>query len=156
LAKERLIRRVTFDLTGLPPTPEEVDAFLADKSPDAYEKLLTRLLGSERYGERWGRHWLDVARFAESGGYEFDGDRAGAYHYRDFVIKALNRDMPYDQLVRWQLAGDALLPNDFLATSATSFVVAGPYPGQTTAKTLEPIRYDHLDDMLSTTGSALL
>src|SRR6185295_2332347 len=150
LAKERLIRRVTFDLTGLPPTPEEVDAFLADKSPDAYEKLLTRLLGSERYGERWGRHWLDVVRFAESGGYEFDGDRAGAYQYRDFVIKALNADMPYDQFIRLQLAGDKMIPGDYMAGSASGFLVAGPYPGQTTAKTLEPIRYDQLDDMVST------
>ncbi|HKI31637.1 MAG TPA: PSD1 and planctomycete cytochrome C domain-containing protein [Gemmataceae bacterium] len=155
-AREKLIRRAFFDLIGLPPTPAEIDAFLNDTSPDAYAKLLDRLLVSERYGERWARHWLDVARFAESGGYEFDKDRPGAYHYRDFVIKALNRDMPYDQFVRWQLAGDGLLPNDFLATSATGFVVAGPYPGQTTAKTLEPIRYDHLDDMLSTAGSALL
>ena len=154
--KEKLIRRVAFDLTGLPPTPAEIDAFANDTSPDAYEKLLDRLLASERYGERWARHWLDIARFAESGGYEFDKDRPGAYHYRDFVIKALNRDMPYDEFVRWQLAGDRLLPNDFLATSATGFVVAGPFPGQTTAKTLEPIRYDHLDDMLSTASSALL
>ncbi len=156
LSKEKLVRRVTFDLTGLPPTPEEVEAFVADKSPDAYEKLLTRLLASERYGERWGRHWLDVARFAESGGYEFDGDRGGAYHYRDFVIKALNRDLPFDEFVRLQLAGDELKPNDFFAASATGFLVAGPYPGQTTVKTLEPIRYDHLDDMLATTSTAFL
>jgi hypothetical protein len=156
LSRERLIRRVAFDLTGLPPTPDEVDAFVNDKSPDAYEKLLARLLDSDRYGERWGRHWLDVARFAESGGYEFDGDRAGAYHYRDFVIQALNRGMPFDEFVRLQLAGDELKPNDLFATSATGFLVAGPYPGQTTAKTLEPIRYDHLDDMIATTGTAFL
>lgn len=156
LTREKLIRRVTFDLTGLPPTPAEIDAFLADNSPDAYEKLLKRLLGSERYGERWGRHWLDVARFAESGGYEFDGDRSGAFHYRDFVIKSLNRDMPFDEFVRLQLAGDELRPNDFSAASATGFLVAGPYPGQITAKTLEPIRYDHLDDMIATTGTAFL
>ncbi|MFM8272349.1 MAG: DUF1549 domain-containing protein, partial [Gemmata sp.] len=156
LSKEKLVRRVTFDLTGLPPTPEEVEAFVADKAPDAYDKLLARLLASERYGERWGRHWLDVARFAESGGYEFDGDRPGAYHYRDFVIKALNGDLPFDEFVRLQVAGDELKPGDFFATSATGFLVAGPYPGQTTAKTLEPIRYDHLDDMLATTGTAFL
>jgi hypothetical protein len=156
LSREKLIRRVTFDLTGLPPTPEEVAAFVDDQTPDAYEKLLARLLDSERYGERWGRHWLDVTRFAESGGYEFDGDRAGAYHYRDFVIQALNRDMPFDEFVRLQLAGDELRPNDLFATSATGFLVAGPYPGQTTAKTLEPIRYDHLDDMIATTGTAFL
>ncbi len=156
LPKERLIRRATFDLTGLPPTPEEVDAFLKDASPDAYTKLVRRLLASERHGERWARHWLDVARFAESGGYEFDGDRPGAYHYRDFVIKALNSDMPFDEFVRLQLAGDEMKPNDLYTSAATGFLVAGPYPGQTTQKTLEPIRYDHLDDMLSTVGTGLL
>ena len=156
LTKEKLVRRVTFDLTGLPPRPEDVDAFVNDTAPDAYDKLLTRLLDSPRYGERWARHWLDVARFAESGGYEFDGDRPGAYQYRDFVIKSLNADMPFDEFARLQLAGDELKPNDAFATSATGFLVAGPYPGQTTAKTLEPIRYDHLDDMIATTGSAFL
>jgi hypothetical protein len=156
LSRERLLRRMTFDLTGLPPTPEELDAFVRDTSPDGLDRVLTRLLDSQRYGERWGRHWLDVARFAESGGYEFDGDRPGAYHYRDFVIEAMNRDMPFDEFVRLQLAGDELRPNDFFATSATGFLVAGPYPGQTTAKTLEPIRYDHLDDMIATTASAFL
>src|SRR5205823_8112927 len=120
--REKLIRRAAFDLTGLPPTPAEVDVFLGDTSPDAYENLLDRLLASERYGERWARHWLDVARFAESGGYEFDKDRPGAYHYRDFVIKALNQDMSYDQFVRLQLAGDRMQPGDFFATSATGFV----------------------------------
>jgi hypothetical protein len=156
LPPEKLLRRVTFDLTGLPPTPEEVDAFVNDRSGDALDRVVTRLLDSERYGERWGRHWLDTARFAESGGYEFDGDRAGAYHYRDFVIGALNRDMPFDEFVRLQLAGDEIRPNDLFATSATGFLVAGPYPGQTTAKTLEPIRYDHLDDMIATAASAFL
>ncbi len=156
LPPEKLLRRVTFDLTGLPPTPEEMDAFVNDPSPDALDKVVTRLLDSERYGERWGRHWLDVARFAESGGYEFDGDRPGAYHYRDFVIRALNRDMPFDEFVRLQLAGDEIRPNDLFAASATGFLVAGPYPGQTTAKTLEPIRYDHLDDMIATSASAFL
>src|SRR5207247_8177515 len=124
LSRERLIRRVTFDLTGLPPTAEEVDAFVADKSPDAYEKLLSRLLDSERYGERWGRHWLDVARFAESGGYEFDKFRPGAYHYRDWVIKSLNSDMPYDAFIRMQLAGDKLMPGEYEGASATGFLVA--------------------------------
>jgi hypothetical protein len=154
--RAKLIRRVTFDLIGLPPTPAEIDAFVNDPAPDAYERLIDRLLQSERYGERWARHWLDVVRFAESGGYEFDGDRAGAYHYRDFVIRAFNQDMPYDQFVRLQLAGDRLTPGDYWSTAATGFVVAGPFPGQTTAKTLEPIRYDQLDDMLCTTGSAFL
>ncbi len=154
--RERLVRRAYFDLTGLPPTPADVDAFVNDTSPDAWATLLDKLLASERHGERWARHWLDVARFAESGGYEFDGDRKGAHHYRDWVIRALNSDMPYDQFVRLQLAGDKLLPGDYNAVAATGFLVAGPYPGQTTAKTLEPIRYDQLDDMVSTTASAFL
>ena len=112
-ARRVLIRRAYFDLIGLPPTPEEVDAFVNDPSRDAWEKLIDRLLASDRYGERWGRHWLDVVRFAESNGYEFDADRPGAYQYRDFVIRAINRDMPYDQFVRWQVAGDKLAPDEF-------------------------------------------
>jgi len=156
LDSARLIRRASFDLTGLPPTPEEVDAFVKDSSSDAYGKLIDRLLQSERHGERWARHWLDLARFAESGGYEFDKDRPGAFHYRDFVIKALNRDTPYDEFVRLQVAGDHLKPDDLLSTAATGFLVAGPFPGQTTAKTIEPIRYDHLDDMVATLGTAML
>ena len=155
-AKEILLRRATFALTGLAPSPEERDAFLKDASPDAYAKLVDRLLGSERYGERWGRHWLDVVRYAESGGYEFDGFRPGAYHYRDWVIKSLNDDMPYDEFIRMQLAGDKLMPGEYAGASATGFLVAGPYPGQITAKTVEKIRYDQLDDMVSTIGSGLL
>lgn len=156
VSREKLLRRAYFDLLGLPPTPAEAAAFLNDTAPDAYERLIDRLLASEHYGERWGRHWLDLVRFAESGGYEFDKDRPGAYHYRDFVIKALNQDMPFDEFVRLQVAGDHLQPGDFLATSATGFLVAGPYPGQTTAKTLALIRYNHLDDMLATLGSSVL
>lgn len=155
-SREKLLRRAFFDLVGLPPTLEEMDAFLKDASPNAYEKMIDRLLASEHYCERWGRHWLDIVRFAESGGYEFDGDRPGAYHYRDFVIKALNQDMPYDQFIRWQLAGDKLAPGDYLAAAATGFLVAGPFPGQTTAKTIERIRYDQLDDMISTVGNGML
>jgi hypothetical protein len=155
-AKETLLRRVTFDLTGLPPTPEELQAFLADTSADAYDKVVDRLLASPAFGERWGRHWLDTVRFGESGGYEFDGDRPGAHHYRDWVIKALNADLPYDQFLRLQIAGDLLKPGDYDATAATGFLVAGPYPGQVTAKTVEPIRYDQLDDMAQTLGSSVL
>ena len=98
--RRTLIRRASFDLIGLPPTPEEVEAFVDDPSPDAYEALVDRLLASPHYGERWGRHWLDLARFAESHGYEQDYDRPNAYHYRDFVIQALNADMPYDRFVQ--------------------------------------------------------
>jgi len=106
--RRKLIRRVYLDLIGLPPTPEQVEAFVNDPSANAYEKVVDELLASERYGERWARHWLDVARFAESDGFEHDYDRPYAYHYRDFVIKALNDDMPFDQFLRWQLAGDEI------------------------------------------------
>jgi hypothetical protein len=160
-ARERLIRRACFDLHGLPPSPEELERFIrewdASASPQtAYVKLIERLLQSERFGERWARHWLDTVRFAESGGYEFDGDRPAAFHYRDFVIRALNQDMPFDQFIRWQIAGDHLAPEDLQAIAATGFLVAGSYPGQTTSKTLALIRYDHLDDMVSTLGTSML
>ena len=155
-SRETLARRLYYDLHGLPPTPGELQLFLADNSPQAYEKLVDRLLASPRYGERWARHWLDAVRYAESGGYEFDGDRPGAYHYRDFVIRALNADMPYDEFLRLQIAGDLLQPGDYRAVSATGFFVAGPYPGQLTAKTTEPIRYDQLDDMVTALGSGML
>lgn len=154
--KEILLRRVTFDLTGLAPTPEERAEFLHDASPEAYTRLVDRLLASKHYGERWGRHWLDVVRFAESNGYEFDAFRPGAYHYRDWVIDALNNDMPYDEFIRMQLAGDKLKPGEYESSSAAGFLVAGPYPGQITAKTREKIRYDQLDDMVSTIGNGML
>ena len=154
--REKLIRRAYFDLAGLPPTHEQVDNFLNDSSPQAFEKVIDGLLESPRYGEKWARHWLDVARFAESGGYEFDGFRPGAYHYRDWVIRALNNDLSYDQFVRMQLSGDKLQPDDYLGASASGFLVAGPYPGQITAKTVEGIRYDQLDDMLMTVGGSML
>jgi hypothetical protein len=157
---ERLLRRAYFDATGLPPTPAEIEAFLKEdanaKRGEAYEALVDRLLDSPRFGERWARHWLDTVRFAESGGYEFDGNRPAAYHYRDFVIKAFNQDMPFDQFIRWQIAGDQLVPGDLNAIAATGFLVAGSYPGQTTSKTLALIRYDHLDDMISTLGTSML
>ncbi len=155
-SKEKLIRRAYYDLIGLPPTPEQIDAFLHDESPQAFEKVVDELLASPRYGEKWARHWLDVARYAESGGYEFDGFRPGAYHYRDWVIRAFNDDLPYDQFVRLQLAGDKLHPEDYQAACATGFLVAGPYPGQITAKTVERIRYDQLDDMMMTIGGSML
>jgi hypothetical protein len=108
--KYTLLRRVTYDLIGLPPTPEEIHAFLADHSSDAYRKVVDRLLASPHYGERWARHWLDLVRYAETDGHEFDGDKPGAYQYRDYVIRALNADLSYDQFVREQVAGD-LLPH---------------------------------------------
>ena len=106
--KRTLIRRATFDLTGLPPTPEEIDAFLADDSPDAFARVVDRLLASPRYGERWGRHWLDVARYADSNGLDENVAHGNAWRYRDYVIAAFNRDKPFDQFLREQLAGDLL------------------------------------------------
>src|ERR1700678_422313 len=103
-----LIRGVTYDLHGVPPTPEEVDAFLRDKSPKAWEKVVDRLLDSPRYGEQWGRHWLDVGRLSESDGYEYDTDRPDAYRYRDYVVHSFNTDKPYADFVREQLAGDEM------------------------------------------------
>jgi mono/diheme cytochrome c family protein len=151
-----LIRRLSFDLTGLPPTPEEVEAFVNDRSPDAYERLVDRLLASPHFGERFARHWMDVARFAESHGYEQDYDRTHAYHYRDFLIRAFNEDMPYDQFVRWQLAGDEWAPDDPMAMAATGFLGAGAFPTQLTEAEFESARYNELDDMVSTTGVAFL
>ncbi len=154
--KRTLLRRACFDLTGLPPSPEEVRQFLADTGEGAYERLLDRLLASPHYGERWARHWLDVARFAESHGFEHDYDRPTAYHYRDFVIRAFNQDLPYDTFVRWQLAGDEYAPDNPLALMATGFLAAGVHSTQITANQVEKERYDELDDMLRTTGTAFL
>ena len=123
----KLIRRVTYDLHGLPPTLEEIDAFVNDPSPDAYEKLLDRLLASPRYGERWGRHWLDVARFGESQGYERDKIRDHAWWYRDYVIESFNQDKPYRQFIKEQIAGDVLEPITRAGIIATGFLVAGPW-----------------------------
>src|SRR3954447_1321773 len=116
-----LLRRLRFDLTGLPPTPEEHDAFLGDEAPGAYERLVDRLLASPQYGERWAQHWLDLARYADSDGYEFDQAREDAWRYRDWVGGALNRDLPYDAFIRRQLAGDEAEPGDASAFIATGF-----------------------------------
>jgi mono/diheme cytochrome c family protein len=154
--RRRLIRRAYFDLIGIAPTPSEVDAFLADPDPLAYEKLVERLLQSPHYGERWARHWMDIARFAESHGYEQDYDRPTAYHYRDFLIRALNDDLPYDQFLQWQIAGDELQPNNPLAMMATGFLGGGAFPTQLTEAEFETSRYDELDDMINTLGTAAL
>jgi cytochrome c553 len=154
--RRRLIRRVSFDLIGLPPTPEEVAAFVDDSSPLAYDALLDRLLASPHYGHRWARHWLDLARFAESHGFEHDYDRPSAFPFRDFVIRAFNSDLPFDTFVRWQLAGDELAPHDNLAMMATGFLAAGVHSTQITKNEVEKQRYDELDDMLATTGNAIL
>ena len=151
-----LARRLSFDLTGLPPAPQEVERFAGDTSADAHEKLVDQLLESPRFGERWARHWLDVARFAESHGFEQDYDRKFAFHYRDFVIRALNEDMPYDRFVRWQIAGDELEPKNPMAMMATGFLGAGVFPTQITISEAERVRYDAMDDMLATIGSGML
>ena len=154
--KRTLLRRVYFDLIGLPPSPEDMEAFLKDESPQAYEKVIDPLLASPHHGERWARHWLDLARFAESHGFEHDYDRPTAYHYRDFVIKALNQDMPYTTFVKWQLAGDEFAPDDPLALAATGFLGAGVHSTQITANLVEKERYDELDDIVRTMGTAML
>jgi len=122
-----LIRRLTFDLIGLPPTPDEIDAFVQDESPRAYEDLVDRLLASPHHGERWGRHWLDVARYTESQGFEYDRVRPNAWHYRDYVIASFNEDKPYDVFVKEQIAGDAIEPVTTAGIIATSLLVCGPY-----------------------------
>ncbi len=154
--KRTLIRRAYLDLLGLPPKPDEVEAFVADLSPDAYDRLVERLLDSPHYGERWARHWLDLARFAESHGFEHDYDRLSAYHYRDFVIKALNRDLPYDTFVKWQIAGDEYEPENPLALMATGYLAAGVHSTQITKNQVEKERYDELDDMSATIGTSML
>ncbi len=154
--RRRLIRRATFDLTGLPPTPEEIDAFDADTRPEAYERLVDRLLASPRLGERWARHWLDLARYGESHGYEQDYDRPFAYYYRDFLIRAFNEDMPFDRFAKLQIAGDEIEPENPQALMATGFLGAGTHATQITANQVEKERYDELDDMAATTGTAML
>jgi mono/diheme cytochrome c family protein len=157
-----LLRRAHFDLVGLPPnsafspSPSPPLSHSANELAKESATLIDTLLASPHYGERWGRHWLDAARFAESHGFEQDYDRPFAYHFRDFVIEALNQDMPYDQFVRWQLAGDEYEPENPLALKATGFLGAGVFPTQITANEVERTRYDALDDMAATMGSAML
>jgi hypothetical protein len=158
-----LIRRVTFDLTGLPPTPGEIDGFLreyAAKPQAAYEGLIDRLLASPAYGERWGRHWLDVARFAESNGFEHDKLRDHAWPYRDYVIRSLNEDKPYAKFVAEQLAGDALTPPAGDGAAATGFLVAGPYDEaayiSASATIKARAREDELEELLATVGQTFL
>jgi hypothetical protein len=125
--RRTLIRRVTFDLTGLPPTPEEIDAFVSDASDVAYEKVVDRLLASPQYGERWARHWLDVVHYGETHGYDKDKPRSNAWPYRDYVIRALNTDKPYHRFVEEQIAGDVLFPGTVDGIEALGFLAAGPW-----------------------------
>jgi hypothetical protein len=157
--RRRLLRRVTFDLIGLPPSPAELLDFEKDASPDAWEKVVDRLLASPRYGERWGRHWLDLARYADSSGYESDLDRPTAYPYRDAVIQAFNQDLPFDTFLRWQLAGDLLAPDRPLALALTGFLTCGPASDTTptdSRRNKEKYRMDEMDDVVSTLGLAFL
>lgn len=152
--RRALIRRASFDLVGLPPTPEEVAAFEADPAPDAFERLVDRLLASPAHGERWARHWLDVAHYADSHGYERDQLRPHAWRYRDWVIDALNADKQYDAFLREQVAGDVIAPDDPAAVVASAFLVAGPWDfvGQVetqSAALRRQARADDLDDMLT-------
>ena len=149
-----LIRRVTFDLIGLPPTPEEVDAFVADKSPKAYEKVVDRLLASQHYGERWARHWLDLARFAESEGFKSDEVRPNAWRYRDYVIRSFNDNKPYDRFIKEQIAGDEMWPNDPSARVATAF--NRHYPDESNARNLMQRRQEILNDITDTVGATFL
>jgi len=153
--RRTLIRRVTFDLTGLPPSPEEVEAFVSDRSADAWRKLVDRLLSSPRYGERWGRHWLDVVRYADTNGYSNDFERPNAWRYRDYVIRAFNSDKPYDQFIREQIAGDELYPENTEALIATGFLRAGPW--EHTGMSVEAVtRQMFLDDVTHGTAATFL
>ncbi len=152
--KLALLRRVTFDLTGLPPTPEEQTAFVADNSTDAYEKVVDRLLASPRYGERWAQHWLDVVRYAETDGFKEDAQRPNAYKYRDYVIRSLNADLPYDRFIRQQLAGDELEPDNPDAIAATGYCRL--YPDEYNAADVHQRRQEILDDVTDATGLVFL
>ncbi len=153
-----LIRRLTFDLLGLPPTPDEIDDFLADAHPDADERLIDRLLASPHYGERWARHWLDVVRFGESNGFERDLPRPNAWHYRDWVINALNADLAYPEFVRRQIAGNPRATDNAEATKSLGFLVAGPHDTVIPAsdRMRQAMRFDELEDLLGTMGQTFL
>jgi hypothetical protein len=149
-----LLRRVTFDLTGLAPTPQELAAFLADETPNAYEKVVDRQLASPRFGERWAQHWLDVVRYADTDGFKLDHVRPEAYRYRDYVIRAFNADLPYDRFLRQQLAGDELEPDNPDALVATGFFRLPPE--DITASDFRQARQNLLDDVTDTFGVAFL
>ncbi len=154
VSRAKLIRRAYFDLWGLPPSPEDVQAFVADERPDAYERLIDRLLASGHYGERWARHWLDLVRFAETNGYERDALKKNAWRYRDWVIDGLNADMPYDQFVVEQLAGDELPEASDSARIATGFLRVGTFDDEPN----DPAKYkfEQLDDLVHATSTAFL
>ena len=159
LDRAALIRRVTLDLIGLPPTPEEVEAFVQDNSPGAYEAVIDRLLASPHYGERWGRHWLDLARYADTSGFHNDLDRPYAWKYRDYVIRSFNDDKPYARFVMEQIAGDEVEGADEQTLIATGFCRNGSSNDDNMGKNPEALaqyRADQLDDVISTTSSVFL
>jgi len=152
-----LLRRAQFDVIGLPPSPDDVEAFLQAKDgKGAYKKLVERLLASPHYGERWGRHWLDVARYADSAGFEVDSYFDHAWRYRDYVIRSLNDDKPFDRFIHEQLAGDELWPNDEASQWATGFLTVGPFRYEGGIKRPEVVQYERLTDLADTTGTAFL
>jgi len=152
--KVALLRRAYFDLIGLPPTPAEVDAFLSDSSPKAFENVIDKLLAMPQYGEKWGRHWLDLVRYAETNGYERDGTKPFAWRYRDYVINAFNQDKPYDQFLREQLAGDELDVVTTETITATGYFRLGIWDDEPADR--PQARYDVLDDIVSTTSQVML
>lgn len=155
--RETLIRRLSFDLTGLPPTPAELWQYLNDSRPDSYRRLVERLLASPHYGRRWGQHWLDLARFAETDGYEHDKIRSNAWRYRDWIVNALNSDMSYDQFITLQLAGDVLSAQNTKRTSsriATAFLLSGPDMPDINSQSER--RHVLLNEITATAGSTLL
>jgi len=158
--RRTLIRRLSFDLTGLPPDPAEVESFVADASPRAYDDLVDRLLASPRYGERWGRHWLDVVRYTESQGFEYDHPRDRAWHYRDWVIKSFNDDLPYDRFMKAQIAGDAVEPVTSDGIVAASLLTCGAWDqagnNQANATQRAATREEEMEDMLSVVGQTFL
>ncbi|MCI0748718.1 MAG: DUF1549 and DUF1553 domain-containing protein, partial [Verrucomicrobia subdivision 3 bacterium] len=155
--KRTVLRRLTLTLTGLPPTPDEADAFIRSRDPLAYEKAVDRLLAAPRYGERWARHWLDTVHFAETHGYDKDKVRTNAWRYRDYVIRAFNTDKPYSRFVREQLAGDVVFPGTAEGIIATGFIAAGPWDHVGHVELPESktdgliARYNDRDDMVMTT-----
>ena len=158
--RRALIRRVCFQLTGLPPEPEEIDEFIRDETPGAYDRMLDRYLASPQYGVRWARWWLDLARYGESNGYEFDEFRPAAWRYRDWVVDSFNRDRPYDDFARLQVAGDVLRKDDPDAITATGFLVAGAFDsvGQAQQSLLmrAVVRSDEVEDLVGTVGQTFL
>ena len=153
-SRRELIRRVSYDLTGLPPTPEEVAAFVADRSPDAYDGLVDRLLASSHYGEKWARNWLDLVRYAETNSYERDNPKPYIYQYRDYVIRAFNEDKPYNRFVKEQIAGDEMAEPTGDAAVATGYYRLGVWDDEP-ADRLQA-EFDDLDDIVATTGQAFL